>query len=175
MWNWIRDIFGTNMGKIIQGQGPFHWNAQVDGNDVLLLNVWATAFGGSIDAGDNGITACGLNTKTHPFFMGVSLPMDGYGVRSLRGSPVPKMPFGVRFTGHDPVDKPEGAHVIVQDIATGKNSPLLPVVELGPSGYTGNAIDLLVPVAKLFDPNATSNNFKKRVNVRILGAAKYLS
>jgi hypothetical protein len=169
MWGWIKKALG--MSKIIPGTGSFHWSIQVDGNDLLILNVWGTAFGGSNDPQDDGQTSSGVSTKLHPFIMGVALPMSGYGLKSLQGSPIPHMPFGVHSNGQD---RPDGAHVVIQDVVTGKQSPVVPVIDLGPSGYTGNAIDMSVALAKTFDPHATANNFKRKVNVRILNAARYV-
>jgi len=159
------------MSKIIYGTGDFKWNAQVDGQDILILNGRATAFGGAHDPQDDGSTASGVNTKVHPFILGVALPMRGYGLKSLKGSPIPKMPFGVKSNGQD---KPEGAHVIIEDVNSGKTTPAVPVIDLGPSGYTGNVVDMSVTLAQMFDPRASATNFDRKVNVRILGGAKYV-
>lgn len=135
------------------------WKVCRDGNDIVVNKVWATAFGPN-DKGDDGLTASGINLNTSPFYKGVALPMKARGVHSLAFSPLPRMPFQ---TG-----------VIVEDCLTGRPSPIVPVIDLGPSIFTGNAIDLTVGLAKLFDSNATANNFKRLCNYRVIGGAKYL-
>jgi hypothetical protein len=168
MWTWLRKFFMPK--KILQGE-PF--TAQIDGEDIVFSG-WATAFGDAKDVAsgaDNGQTACGITLSKHPDLMGVALPAKGYGVKSLGKSPLPKMPFGMNSKAQD---LPFGAHVVLEDPKTGKKSPSVPFIELGPSGFTGNVVDLTVPLARLFDSKANGVNFKRKMNVRILGGAKWV-
>ncbi len=146
------------------------WKVYVEGDDLVMNKVWATAFGVA-DPEDSGETASGFSFNKHPGYKGVALPMRGFGVRSLAKSPIPRMKFGVYPSGSV---RPGGAMVIIEDRLTGRPSPVVPVLDLGPSLYTGNALDMSVSLAKLFDPRASATNFKRRVNVRMIGAAKYL-
>lgn len=163
-------ILEAALDGILVGDGTWSWVAYIVGEDIKVRNAWATAFGGSNDPEDSGETASGFPTKGHPDLIACSLPMDGYGVNSLRGSPIPKMPFGVWRDGRD---KPTGAHVIASDPVSGKQTPVMPVIDLGPSGYTGNALDLSVAAARIFKPTASAINFKMRLDFRIIGGAKY--
>lgn len=162
-------------GKIIIGEG-WAFNVSVDGQDLLMRNVGATAFGGDSDPLDNGETASGYRTRGHPDLMAVSLPMAYAGSqRALRealgGSPIPRMPFGLKANGEK---NPGGTFVIVTDRATGAISEPLPVIDIGPARWTKDALDMTVAAAKKINPRATANNFSARVDVRILGAAKYV-
>lgn len=157
-------------GQFLVGDGTWPWRAQIDGPDIVLYNVRATAFGGDSDAGDNGETASGYNTKGHPGLIGCALPMRDDRLSSLRGSPIPKMPFGIHSNGED---NPIGAHVDVTFLDTGLVVKSVPVVDLGPAKSSGNALDCSVALAKRNTPGATANNFSARVNVRILGGAKW--
>lgn len=159
-----------NAFRVLLGLSPT-WakHVHVDLDDILVIDVWATAFGVG-DREDDGFTASGLDLNKHPEFKGVALPMRGYGVRSLRNSPIPRMPFGINNHG---ASKP-GAKVIIEDRLTGRASPVVPVIELGPSLYTGHAIDLSVGLAQVFDRTATANDFKRKVNYRIIDGVKYL-
>ena len=158
------------MTTILRGKGTWAFFGQIEGDDIVVRNVWATAFGGNADPQDNGETASGYNTKDHPAVTAVALPMDGYGVKSLTGSPIPKLQFGLHSNGET---NPDGAHVIVTS-HDGKETPALPVIDLGPSRSTQNGIDLTVAAAKMFYPQASASNFKVRVDYRILGAAKHV-
>ena len=149
----------------------FPFVVEKDGDDIVIKNVIATCFGGDNDKGDNGKTACGYATRGHPSLIGCALPVPGYGVHSLIGSPLPHMPFGLHRDG---TDNPEGTHVVVVDRKTGRTLGSVPLIDLGPSGGTGNFIDLSVAAAKLIQPSADANNFTRRVDVRILGGAKYV-
>lgn len=148
-----------NVLRTILRGGP-QWKVYKDGNDIVVNKVWATAFGLN-DRGDNGHTASGINLNVSPHYKGVALPMKTRGIRSLALSPLPRMPF-------------IKTKVIVEDVETGRPSPMVPVIDLGPSLWTGNGLDLTVDLARLFDRHATANNFKRLVNYRVIGGAKYL-
>ena len=73
----------------------------------------ATWFGGDDDPGDNGQTASGVLTRGHPSLLGCALPLAGYGLQSLRGTPLPMMAFGLH---HDGLPNPDGAWVEVMPV-----------------------------------------------------------
>ena len=168
MWGWLRKAFMPN--KVYpSGHG---WSVEVDGADLLIRGARATAFGGSSDPQDDGATSSGYSTKGHPMLLGVALPMRGYGVKSLAASPIPRMPFGIKSNG---MPNPGGAMVVITDLITGMKTPPISVIDLGPSLYTSNAIDLSIAVARMFNPKASATNFERKVDVRIIGGAKYIA
>lgn len=149
----------------LRGDGTWPWFATVQGNDIVVENARATCFGGSNDPQDSGATASGISTKNNPSLQAVSLPMDYRGPHAptrkvLQGSPIPIIPWRTM--------------VEVRDRRTGKTI-MVPVIDLGPAKYTGNAIDLTVAAARQFDPRATATNFETRVDFRIIDGAKYIS
>jgi hypothetical protein len=160
-------------GMILKGDGTWPWFAQIDGNDIVVLDAKATAFGGSSDPQDSGKTASGCATKGKPSLLGCALPMNGYAKSpaehsALDGTPIPKMGFGVLPNCGD---NPIGAHVVVTDRATGRNITV-PVIDLGPAKKTGHALDLTVAAAQIFKSNATANNFGMKLDYRILNGLK---
>src|SRR5579859_6774040 len=76
------------------------------GDDLVVPRTAATWFGGDSDPGDNGETASGVPTKGHPALLGCALPLAGYGLQSLRGTPLPMMAFGLHRDGSP---NPDGA------------------------------------------------------------------
>jgi hypothetical protein len=157
-------------GQILKGDGTWSWFAEIEGDDIIVRNAIATAFGGAADPMDSGETASGCPTKENPDLMGCALPMDGYGVASLKGSPLPKIPFGVH---RDCSDNAGGAHVAVTHRASGKTITV-PAIDLGPGKRTGHALDLTVAAAKKFDSSATANNFEMKLDYRIIDGAKFV-
>jgi hypothetical protein len=162
-------------GRILKGDGTWPWFAQIDGNDIVVLDAKSTAFGGSDDSGDSGDTASGFPTKGHPDLLGCALPLDGYARtaaehKALDGTPLPHMPFGINSDGSD---NPDGAHVKVTHRASGRNITV-PVVDLGPAKQTGHALDLTVAAARVFKQNATANNFGMTLDYRIINGAKFV-
>jgi len=157
--------------KILRGDGTWPWFAEIDGKDIIVRDAIATAFGGDEDPMDSGDTASGCRTKGNPALMGCALPMDGYGVAALKGSPLPKIPFGMN---RDCSDNAGGAHVIVTHRASGKNITV-PAIDLGPGKRTGHALDLTVAAAKKFDSSATANNFEMKLDYRIIDGAKFVT
>jgi hypothetical protein len=127
----------------------------LSGDDLVVPRTAATWFGGDSDPGDNGQTACGVPTKGHPTLLGCALPLAGYGVQSLRGTPLPMMAFGLH---HDGSPNPDGAWVEVSLLPTSNaqhptsNVPslTLPVIDLGPSLRTRHGIDLTVAAFRHF-------------------------
>lgn len=64
------------------------WTAIIDGDDLVVMNIMATCWGGGHDNGDDGTTESGIpNDGTDLTLMGVALP-----IRSIedatRGSPL---------------------------------------------------------------------------------------
>lgn len=164
-------------GKLLHGDGTWPWFAQIDGDDIIVQGAIATAFGGDDDKMDSGETASGFNTKGHPNLIAVSLPMNVPGIKELRGSPIPRMPFGLHRDG---TDNPDGAHVDVTFFrARYPREPIIirnvPVVDLGPAKATGHSLDCSVALARLADRKATANSFTAKADYRILRAAKYVT
>ena len=148
----------------------------VDGDDLVVTDTVATAFGGDSDPSDDGTTACGFNTKGHPDLVACSLPMRHDAIHDrvhgyvLKNSPIPNMPFGLDSRGRD---NPRGAHIDVT-FRNGLTIFNLPVIDLGPANWTKHGLDLTVGAARKLIANATANNFEQRVSYRIRGAAKFL-
>lgn len=144
------------------------------GDDLIITNAHATWFGGDSDPEDNGETASGVNTRHNPGLLGCALPLAGHGVKSLNGTPLPMMAFGLH---HDGSPNPDGAWVEVsllgdrrsevgdrpeplgpELVAEGLPTPifdlraalLLPVIDLGPALRTRHGIDLTVAAFKHF-------------------------
>lgn len=147
------------------GDGTWPWTARIDGDDVLVENARMTCFGGSNDPQDSGETASGISTKRNPDLAACSLPMDGRMFASLSkaehgaldGSPIPRVPW----------------RTLVRVTVNGKSVDL-PVIDLGPGKRTGNALDLTIAAARLFNPAASATNFEARGSYRILGGAKFV-
>lgn len=144
------------------GDGTWPWiQMRVDGEDLVIAPGWVTAFGGEDDTVDgvfHGETASGLNTTENPDYIGCALPMNR-DVNSLRGSPIPKLPWKTP--------------VIFQDLISGE-SVITKLIDEGPAKKTKKIGDLTVGAAKLFDEHATANNFERILAIRITGGAKYL-
>jgi len=114
------------------------------GDDLVVPRTVATWFGGDHDPEDNGETASGVSTKGNPTLLGCALPLAGYGLKSLRGTPLPMMAFGLH---HDGSPNPEGAWA---EVTCGLLTLNLPVIDLGPSLRTRHGIDLTVAAFKHF-------------------------
>lgn len=144
-----------NNGTIIRKSG---WNfvVVVDGEDLLVENVRATAFGGYSDSGDNGETASGMPTKHTPEPFGCALPILP-NVSATSNSPFPLLPWGT-----------------VVYVTSGDAEFYCPLIDNGPAKSSGNAIDLCVRCAKFIDPKATANNFEAIVSFRVLKGATFL-
>lgn len=173
LWHWIKTIFKPKQKMsdssdlpILRGDGTWPWTAHVDGNDILVIGVRGTCFGGANDPQDSGETASGISTKKNPGLKACSLPMDGRMFsrlskaehRALDGSPIPKLPW----------------HTKVEIMADGKHL-IVPVIDLGPAKRTGNAIDLTIAAARFFNSSASATNFEIQCSFRIIGGARYLT
>ena len=157
-------------GSALVGDGTWPWQAQIVGDDIVLFG-YASCFGGDSDPQDDGETASGISTKTHPTLAACSIPMDGRmfsGLSrleraALNGCPLPRVPF---------------IKTMVR-VAAGGVTQDLEVIDLGPgkqattSKAEPHVIDLTVAAAKQFDPNATATNFMWKVEATILGGAQY--
>ena len=147
---------------ILRGDGTWPFSAHVDGDDIIVIGVTATCFGGANDPMDSGETASGVSTKDNPTLKGCALPMAYAGKnkalqKALGGSPIPKLPWGTK----------------VQVMAGGKFL-IVPVIDLGPGKRTGNAIDLTIAAARYFKGHASATNFKVECSYRIIGGARHL-
>lgn len=150
-------------GGFLIGDGTWPWYARIDGDDIVIIGARGTCFGGSNDPQDSGETASGIPTKGNPNLKACALPLIYKGKskalkEALGGSPIPKMPWKTMVR-----------------ITSGEKSIDVPVIDLGPAKYTGNAIDLTIAAARHFDPKATATRFEIQCNVRILGGAKFIS
>lgn len=148
---------------VLRGDGSWPFSAHVDGNDILVMGVRATCFGGSNDPEDNGETASGISTKHNPTLKACALPMIYTGnskalLKALGGSPIPKLPW----------------KTMVEVMANSKRL-IVPVIDLGPAKRTGNALDLTIAAARYFDGSATATSFELECSYRIIGGAKYLT
>ena len=123
------------------------WTAQIDGADLLVLNVEATCFGGGFDKGDNGKTASGvMNDGSDPTLLGVALPI--LSVKSTKNSP---LCFGTtRFPWRTTV-------VVVWRASNPAFTVSTILIDNGPSTatYPNRAIDLNPTVAAKFAPDKT--------------------
>jgi hypothetical protein len=163
---WLKSFFAmreqTSDLTILRGDGTWPWSAHVDGNDILVIGVTATCFGGSKDPDDSGETASGISTKDNPTLKACALPMIYTGtnkalLKALGGSPLPKVPWNTP----------------VEIMSNGKRL-VVPVIDLGPAKRTGDAIDLTIAAARYFKSNASATNFLLECSYRIIGGAKYL-
>lgn len=154
-WPPVQSVAG---GELV-GDGTWPWKAHIDGDDIVVTNARATCFGGSDDPQDNGDTASGISTKKNPDLAAVSLPMDfGERVPNTKGSPIPKVPWKtpVRVSAMGQVHE-------------------FPVIDIGPAKRTGNALDLTIAAARLFNPRASATNFEMHCEYRIIGGAKFVT
>lgn len=147
---------------ILRGDGTWPFSAHIDGDDIVVIGVTATCFGGANDPMDSGETASGISTKNNPALKGCALPMAYTGKnkalqKALGGSPIPKLPWGTQVqVMHD------GRFITV------------PVIDLGPAKRTGDAIDLTIAAARYFKRDASATNFMLDCSYRIIGGARHL-
>lgn len=166
----IRDYFmkdtpsnapDTSGMTILRGDGTWPWNAWIDGDDIVVMDCRATCFGGANDPQDSGETASGISTKLNPGIIGCALPLAYRGtssalVKALGGSPLPKIPWRTKV-----------------EITSNGKTITASLIDLGPAKKTGNAIDLTIAAARMFDRKATATRFAMECSYRIKGAAKY--
>ena len=149
----------------------------IDGADIVVRNVIATAFGGGFDRGDNGQTESGIrNDGSNPKLLGCALPIRSIEA-ATKGSPLAfpgqHIPWGtlVKVWREDP-KSPDG---------TGEASAItLQLIDNGPDQEDDptHAIDITVYAAHHFAPQIAledlANDFEQQgFSFRILGAARY--
>jgi hypothetical protein len=145
-------------GDKLIGDGSWPWiKASIDGDDIVIEPGKVTAFGGASDKSDSGETASGISTKRNPDIIGCALPMRRDSSPQLRGSPIPKLPWGTKVV----FAAPTGREVTAE------------LIDEGPAKWTKNIGDLTVAAARQFDRAATANNFGRTLSIRIVGGAKY--
>jgi uncharacterized membrane protein YfbV (UPF0208 family) len=155
----------------MQFRGDKTWPFALEFNgELLATDVVATWFGGANDPEDSGQTASGYPTKGHPELLGCSLPMDfGDKVPSTKGSPVPRMPFGLMGNGDINTG---GAFVEVWPVDHRENAIFVPVIDIGPAKsatrnpHSPKAIDLTVAAFTKLGGKLSDGNM--RVSYRIV-------
>lgn len=158
---------GVRLGGMRRLRGDGNWphlRVYVHGEDLIITAATVTAFGGADDAVDGrfaGATASGkVNTVKQPGFIGCALPMRRDSSVNLAGSPIPRIPWMT------PVE--------FEDTLTGRVLTAR-LIDEGPARWTKKGADLTVAAARVFNPQATANNFLRVMNVRIPGGARYVT
>lgn len=145
----------------LTGDGSWPWiRARVQGDDLVIEPGIVTAFGGADDTMDSGETASGLSTKQNPSYFGCALPMRRDTSPALRGSPIPRIPWKTEVIFYDPDN---GKTVSTR------------LIDEGPAKWTKHIGDLTEASARAFAVGATANNFEKRLAIRIIGGAKFVT
>ena len=152
------DRNGLPARTVYVGSNGCNYTVYSDGNDLVAPTVFGTCFGSMADVAsgqDNGICADGFRLKDNPTALAVSLPMSY--ARACKGSPWgKKIPFGT---------------LVQVGLAGGSYSLQGTLHEVGPSSYTGNAVDLSEQICKELSGNPANfnaNDFKQYVDVRVL-------
>jgi hypothetical protein len=132
------------------------FNVIADHDDLVVNDVSAKPFGFPWDPLDNGQTASGTDLKANPSFQGCALPMGGFKLSVLAGSPLPKLPWQTV--------------VRVTNLLTQKTVDL-PLIDVGPPKRSGAAIALTAGAIEALggDPKSIT-----RVSYRVIGGAKNL-
>jgi hypothetical protein len=165
----------STSGDTIKSEG-IPWEVVVDGDDLVVRNIYATCFGGKFDTGDNGETESGVMNNGFPTAgadpMGVALP-----IRSTEAA-----------TRNSPLAFP-GPHIPWQTVVKvwreeeGEESAVdCILIDNGPdvSNYPSHALDLNPNVALHFapdfDPKKLANQWSSGgFSYRIVGGAAYIS
>ena len=149
------------------------WTYRIDGEDLVVDDVYATCFGGKYDAGDNGQTESGvLNDGSDPNLMGVALP-----IRSVEAA---TRPSPLAFKGPH---IPWLSIVSVWKTVEGEDTAIYGrLIDNGPNvlKFPTHAIDLNPPMALHFapeqDPKRIANDWAEpHFSYRIVGGAKWVS
>lgn len=150
------------------------WSYRVDGADLVVDDIYATAFGGPYDKGDDGKTESTFpNDGRFPWFLGAALP--------IRSTEDATRPSPLAFSGeHIPWFTP--VHVWVTSAGEG-TAVVASLIDNGPDvlDCPTHALDMNPPLAAIFagagiDPVALVNDWSTAgISYRIIGAAKYIS
>lgn len=145
------------MTTLASGPGWEWLVAVMDGADILVRGAVGTRFGGEDDQEDNGIGASGFPVRANPLYLGVSLPQSGRGIASMKGCPLPKLPWylPVKVYSHK-----TGA------VAYGG------LVDIGPSRTTKHAIDLTNSLVEALGLDLDDGVYG--VDYRVIGGAAFL-
>lgn len=149
------------------------WSVEVDGDDLVVRNILATAFGGKYDSGDSGETESGVkNDGLDPSLMGIALPIRST-EKATAESPLafkgPHIPWLTK--------------VLVWKESKGESTAISTVlIDNGPNVllFPSHGLDLNPNVAAKFapniDPKKIANQFSMSgMSYRIIGGAKYVS
>jgi len=166
---------GIRRAAVIRREGV-PWEVEIDGDDLVVRNIYATCFGGKFDLGDNGQTESGVMNDGFPTAdadpMGVALP-----IRSTEAS-----------TRNSPLAFP-GAHIPWKTVVKvwreeeGEDSAVdCILIDNGPdvSKFPSHALDLNPNVALHFapdfEPRRIANAWSSAgFSYRIVGGARYVS
>lgn len=149
------------------------WFAVVDGDDLVVRHIMATAFGGGYDAGDNGETESGvMNDGRDPKLLGCALPIRST-EEATRLSPLafkgPHIPWNTKVrVWRDADGEDKGIECLLID-----NGP--DVLK-----YPTHALDLTVAAAMCFGPAMPARQIANRwgavgMSYRILDGARWVS
>ena len=157
----------SDQKKTFVGAHGYKFSTYIDGDDLCADDVMATAFGYIGDGQDNGLTASGLDLHKHLDFLGCALPMPS--CRFCKGAPFPP------HNGKSGSMAWLTTYVVVKSRKTGK-IVTLKLCDYGPGNGHPNpaAIDLTGAAALIIDTIKPSH-FEEQVDIRILGAAKWMS
>lgn len=125
--------------KWLTGDGTWFFKAMLDAENLKVSAAEMTWFGVD-DPQDNGLGAWGFRVKDHPTFLGVALPLA---VGPCKGSPIPYMPHNAQGVIVDHAGKPVEVRIYSH---TTRKTCLAQIVDLGPSKFTGHAIDAMPQV-----------------------------
>jgi hypothetical protein len=154
-------MFRDKSGRaVLEGDGQWGFQLVVDGQDLLVENVYATWFGGKDDKYDNGHTASGIlnNQEGLQTPLGCALPIPGSS--KTVGTPLPRLPWQTQ--------------VRVYNCQTGK-TVVVPLIDIGPAKppSANAALDLTQSAFGALGGNKVKGRIK--VNYRVLGGAIYLT
>jgi hypothetical protein len=158
--------------KVLTGDGTWLFQANIDGDDIVVKDIVITCFGGWGDGNiddpqDSGRTASHRNTKTERI-EGVAIPMDAVqfpdmktadpdGYHALLGSPLPKIPWET---------------AVEVTIGETRFTPRDGIVDLGPGRHATkkpsepHALDLTPRAAALFEPDTSLKKLAGNLSMR---------
>ncbi len=155
---------GPDGSRVLTGTPGWPWVAYIQGADVIIGPGRCTWFGGGDDPGDNGETMSGVDNRGAGV-PGVALPVAWW-VKSTAGSPLCPVRFGAR--------KPRIPWGTLVEVSWRGIKVVAPLIDNGPSDYTGNICDLSPPTFDAFGVKRTRNSGSlSGAMVRIIGAAAF--